>query len=52
MFLHTATKKIIQLTNTKDHNEIQPQPTTKNNYNFLSDENGIYNHFQTIVDMD
>jgi hypothetical protein len=48
--ISSATKKIIQLTNTKDHNEIQPQPTTKNNYNFLSDENGIYNHFQTIVD--
>jgi len=48
--ISSATKKIIQLTNTKDHNEIQPQPTTKNNYTFLSDENGIYNHFQTIVD--
>ena len=48
--ISSATNKIIQLTNTKDHNEIQPQPTTKNNYNFLSDENGIYNHFQTIVD--
>ena len=48
--ISSVTKKIIQLTNTKDYNEKQPQPTTKNNYNFLSDENGIYNHFQTIVD--
>ena len=48
--ISSISKKIIQLTNTEDYNEIQPQPTTKNNYNFLSDVNGIYNHFQTIVD--
>ena len=48
--ISSITKKIIQLTNTEDFNEIQPHPTTKNNYNFLSDENGIYNHFQTIED--
>jgi hypothetical protein len=48
--ISSVSKKIIQLTNTKEHNEIQPQPITKNNYHFLSDENGIYNHFQTILD--
>jgi hypothetical protein len=48
--ISSVNKKITQLTNTEHCNEIQPQPITKNNYNFLSDENGTFNHFQTIID--
>tara|TARA_B110000902_G_scaffold78158_1_gene93016 strand:- start:8330 stop:11503 length:3174 start_codon:yes stop_codon:yes gene_type:complete len=48
--ISTVNQKITRLTNTDNFNEIQPQPTTKYDYNFLCDENGIYNHYQTILD--
>ncbi|MDC3389683.1 hypothetical protein OAW64_00805 [Flavobacteriales bacterium] len=43
-------KKLIQLTNSSLINERQPQPTKNKDYHFICDENGIYNHYQTIID--
>ena len=43
-------KKIIPLTNSNDVNERSPYALKNKNYHFISDENGIYNHYQTITD--
>ena len=43
-------KKLTQLTNSSLINERQPQPTKNKDYHFICDENGIYNHYQTIID--
>ena len=43
-------EKIILLTNSNDINERQPHALKNKNYHFISDENGIFNHYQTIID--
>lgn len=48
--LNSRKKKIIQLTNSDDINERTPHTLRNNNYHFISDVNGIYNHYQTITD--
>jgi hypothetical protein len=48
--LNTSNKKIVSLTNSNDIDERQPQPVEKKNYHYISDENGIFNHYQTIID--
>ena len=48
--LNTNNKKIISLTNSDDIDERQPQPVENKNYHYVSDENGIFNHYQTIID--
>ena len=42
--------KLIRLTNTPEIHEIQPKPTKKNIYYFLSDKNGIINRFLLKID--
>jgi hypothetical protein len=48
--ISTDTKKIVTLTNTNDIDERQPQPVKNKNYHYISDKNGIFNHYQTIID--
>jgi Tol biopolymer transport system component len=48
--LNTSNKKITSLTNSNNIDERQPQPLEKKNYHYVSDENGIFNHYQTIID--
>lgn len=43
-------RKLTQITNTPDFNEKQPQPLSKFNYQYLCDQNGVYNHFQKSID--
>ena len=48
--LKTSNNKIISLTNSNEIDERQPQPIENKNYHYLSDKNGIFNHYQTIID--
>ena len=48
--INRKSQNIKQITNTPNFNEKSPQPTSLTNYHYLSDKNGIYNHFQTVVD--
>ena len=48
--INTSNKKLLQLTFTENYSEIKPQSTSKYDYHFLSDKNGIFNHYRTTVD--
>ncbi len=48
--INVKNRKIQQLTNTPNYNEKCPQPLNKFNYHYLCDKNGIYNHFQNVID--
>ena len=43
-------KYLTRITNTKDVNEIQPFPIQGNKFQFLSDQNGLYNRFESNKD--
>ena len=47
--IHIKKRNITRLTQTHDFNEINPEPINKNNYHYLCDENGIFNHYQTSI---
>ena len=48
--LNTNNKKVISLTNSDNIDERQPQPVENKNYHYVSDKNGIFNHYQTVID--
>ena len=48
--INVRNRKLTQLTNTPDINEKYPQPISLKNYHYLSDKNGIYNHYQKSKD--
>jgi len=43
-------KYLTRVTNTKNTNEIQPFPIQTNKFQFLSDQNGLYNRFESNKD--
>ena len=48
--VNKLTSKVVQLTNTPLVNEIQPQPKSKFSYHYLSNINGINNHYKKATD--